>query len=200
MSTTAETLRSWEALRTCIVRGMITGGLIALVLVGQFSGGHVRNTVAQEGTPSANASAMPSGVSFEGLAFAQADALPPGPFELNLFRATLEPGAKNVLGPDPSYFLILMESGAMTFRVDAPGWVTRAVAGTPAAQMPSPAAAEEIAAGTEVTLGPGDVGLFAPNPNGADGEARNDGQEPAMALAVSVGPAGTGPEYATPAP
>lgn len=172
----------------------------ALVLIGLLFGGSFSTSLAQEGTPPAAQTGLPEGVSFDGLAFGLLDALPPGPFELSLFRATLEPRAKNILGPDPSYFLIFVESGAMTFRVDSPGWVARAVDGTPAAQMPSPAAPEEIAAGTEVALEQGDVGLFAPNPNGADGEARNDGQEPAVALVVSAGPAGTGPEYATPEP
>ncbi len=199
-TTSVDNRRTGEPRRRFVSRAAITGAMIPLVLVGLVAGGRISQTVAQEGTPPAGASGMPAGVTFDGLAFGLAGALPPGPFEMNLFRATLAPGAKNVLGPDPSYFLIFMESGAMTFRVDAPGWISRAVAGTPAAQMPSPAAPEEIAAGTEVTLGPADVGLFAPNPSGGNGEARNDGQEPAVSLVVSVGPAGTGPEYVTPAP
>jgi hypothetical protein len=58
------------------------------------------------------------------------------------------------------------------------------------------AAPEAVAAGAEFTLEPGDSAVFPPS---AAGEARNDGAEPATALAVFVAPPGEG-DAATPAP
>ncbi len=142
---------------------------------------------AQEGTPTGEEFAPPEGVTFEGLAFGLAEALPPGPTGLGLFRFRLEPGARIDLEPDPSYFLVSIESGAITFRVSEPVRVTRAVTGTPGAQTLGPdAPAEEVSAGTDVTLEQGDAALFPP---GAGGEARNDGQGSAVGLVMSVGPA-----------
>ncbi len=144
-------------------------------------------TVAQEGTPPADEFELPEGVTFEGLAFGLAEALPPGPTGLGLFRFRLEPGARLDLAPDPSYFLVSIESGAITFRVSEPVRVTRAMTGTPGAQTLGPdAPAEEVSAGTDVTLEQGDAALFPP---GAGGEARNDGQGSAVGLVMSVGPA-----------
>ena len=165
--------------------------VIAIILVGLFVVGHPMTTVAQEATPGADEFELPEGVTFEGLAFGVAEGLPAGATGLGLFRARLEPGARIDLDPDPAAFLIYVESGALTFRVDTPVQVTRAVAGTPAA-MGTEAAPEEIAAGTDVILQAGDAALFPPNPEGAPGEARNDGQEPAVALVVSAGPAEVG--------
>ena len=179
----------------------LLGSVVAIVLVGLLAAGQAADAAAQEGTPPADEFELPEGVSFEALAFGLAEAVPPGPTGLALFRARLEPGARIDLDPDPSYFMVYVEAGAITFRVETPVLVTRAVAGTPAAQGMSPAAPEEVAAGTEVTLEQGDAALFAPNPDGAPGEARNDGQEPAVALVVSAGPAGEGVAAAgTPAP
>ncbi len=158
---------------------------VAVALVGLFVAGRVP-TIAQEGTPPAEEFAPPEGVTFEGLAFGLAEALPPGPTGLGLFRFTLEPGARIDLEADPSYFLVSIESGAITFRVGEPVRVTRAVTGTPGAQTLGPdAPAEDVPAGTDVTLEQGDAALFPP---GAGGEARNDGQEPAVGLVVAVGP------------
>ena len=159
---------------------------VAVALVGLFVAGRLP-TIAQEATPPAEEFAPPEGVTFEGLAFGLAEALPPGPNGLALFRFRQEPGAGLDLEADPSYFLVSIESGAITFRVDEPVRVTRAVTGTPGAQSLGPdAPAEEVPAGTDITLEQGDAALFPP---GAGGEARNDGQELAVGLVVSVGPA-----------
>ncbi len=146
--------------------------------------------VAQEGTPPVDEFAPPEGVTFEGLAFGLAEALPPGPTGLGLFRFTLEPGARIDLESDPSYFMVSIETGAITFRVNEPVRVTRAVTGTPGAQTLGPdAPAEEIISpGTDFTLEAGDAVLLPPS-TGAPDEGRNDGQESAVLLVVSVGPA-----------
>ncbi len=160
---------------------------LVILLGGLVAGGVIGGTVAQEGTPPAEEFAPPEGVTFEGLAFGLAEALPPGPTGLGLFRFRQEPGARIDLEADPSYFLVSIETGAITFRVNEPVRVTRAVTGTPGAQTLGPdAPSEEVSAGTDVTLEQGDAALFPP---GAGGEARNDGQEPAVGLVVSVGPA-----------
>ena len=179
----------------------LLGSVVAIVLVGLLAAGQATDAVAQEGTPPADEFELPEGVSFEALAFGLAEAVPPGPTGLALFRARLEPGARIDLDPDPSYFMVYVEAGALTFRVDTPVRVTRAAAGTPAATGQGPEATpEEVAAGTEVTLRAGDAALFPPNPGGAAGEVRNDGQEPAVALVVSAGPAEGAGAAGTPAP
>ena len=183
-----------------MTRLALFGPVVAIILAGLLVAGRPVTTVAQEGTPAADEFELPEGVTFEGLAFGVAEALPPGATGLGLSRARLEPGARIDLDPDPGAFLVYVESGALTFRVDTPVQVTRAVAGTPAAMDPA-AAPEDVAAGTDVTLEQGDAALFPPNPGGAPGEARNDGQEPAVALVVFAGPAEDGgAATGTPAP
>ncbi len=89
----------------------------------------------------------------------------------------------------------------MAATVDAPwaisrsGSLTAAIATAEASGTFTPSD-EEIARGEEVTMGAGDAAFI---PGGVSDEVRNDGQEPAVALVVLVGPteAMTG---ATPAP
>ncbi len=152
--------------------------------------GSIVTTGAQEGTPPADDYEQPEGVMFEGLAFGLAEALPAGPTGLGLFRTTLEPGARIDVEAHPSYFLVSVQSGAVAYRVKTPVLVTRAVTGTPGAQTLGPdAPAEEIISpGTDFTLEAGDAVLLPPS-TGAPDEARNDGQESAVLLVVSVGPA-----------
>jgi hypothetical protein len=175
--------------------------IIVVLLAGLLAAGGARVSVAQEGTPPADEYAMPEGVTFDGLAFGTVAVTPAGEVDLGLYRSRLEPGASVGLGGGPSYYLISVESGTITFHVDAPALVTRAVTGTPAAQMPDQTAPEEAAAGTDVILEQGDAALFSPNPGGAGGEVRNDGQEPVMVLVVEARPAADGMSgAATPAP
>lgn len=175
--------------------------VLTLVLAGLLGGARVADSLAQEGTPPADAFAQPVGVTFDGLALGLIEALPSGQTGLGLFRTTLEPGAGTDLPPDPSYYLIYVEFGAVTFRVDAPARVSRVVDGTPAAQALGPAAAAEIAAGTDVMLEQGDAATFDPTTTGVPGEVRNDGQAPAVALVVSAGPAEESvPATGTPVP
>ena len=102
------------------------------------------------------------------------DEPPAGPLELGLVRFTSDPGSVFPgAEDDPSVDLILVESGMMTARIEAPVMIIRAT-GT-----------EEVAAGTEFTLGPGESFVWPPN---VFGETRNDGQEPAVTLVAFLVP------------
>jgi hypothetical protein len=80
-----------------------------------------------------------------------------------------EPPAGPVYGTadDASVGLNLVESGELTLRLEAAVTVTRTTG------------PEEVAAGTEFTLGPGESFIWPPN---VAGELRNDGPEPAVQL------------------
>jgi len=174
--------------------------LLVVVLAGLLIVGNASIAVAQEGTPPADEYAMPEGVTFDGLAFWTVAVAPADSADLGLYRSRLEPGASVGLEGNAAYYLIYVESGAITFHVDTVASVTRAVAGTPAAQSPNQMEPEEIAAGTDVSLNQGDVALFSPNPDAAPGEVRNDGQEPVTVLVVEAQPAvGSMIDAATPA-
>jgi hypothetical protein len=163
--------------------------ILAVLLAGLLAASNAGITFAQEGTPPADEYAMPEGVTFEGLAFGTVAVTPDGSADLGLYRSRLERGASVDLEADAGYYLIYVESGAITFHVDTMASVTRAVAGTPAAQAAGQTEPEEIAAGTEVVLNQGDAALFSPNPGAAPGKVRNDGQEPVTVLVVEAQPA-----------
>ncbi|MDQ3692613.1 MAG: cupin domain-containing protein [Chloroflexota bacterium] len=118
---------------------------------------------------------------FELLGISTATELPAAPADFVLVRFTIEPD-------DPSVALASVESRALTARVEAPIHVTRAALiaafATPGAgeEVTGP---EEVAAGTEFTLEAGDSAFFPPN---VEGEIRNDGEEPAVALVAIVAP------------
>ena len=98
---------------------------------------------------------------------------------LRLDWARLSPGASHVLPPDhPSPLLVALASGSLTVRSSAPFVVTRA-----ASNAPGTGAQEEIAAGTEITLGPGEAFVRPPN---SEQNLHNGGGEPAVALFASV--------------
>jgi hypothetical protein len=107
---------------------------------------------------------------------------PTGPLYFGLLRITVAPGSV-FTGPadDPSVGLNLVESGELTLRMEAAVTVTRATG------------PEEVAAGTEFTLGPGESFIWPPN---VAGELRNDGPEPAVQLLAYLFP--TEEEAATP--
>ena len=101
--------------------------------------------------------------------------------------------------------LVIIESGALTARVDEQSWtisrggaLQEAMSATDTAPDMS-GVLEEIAPGEEATL---EVGDAADVPGGINGEVRNTGQEHAEALIVIVGPEGMmmGMSEATPAP
>lgn len=114
---------------------------------------------------------------------------PAGPVYLGIMRFTTEPGSVFTGGADdPSAGLTLVESGSLTARLDEPVMITRTT-GT-----------EEIPAGTEFTIGPGESLISPPF---VEGEFRNDGQVPTVTLVVYVAPAeeeAATPMAGTPAP
>ncbi|MGH2618829.1 MAG: hypothetical protein ACRDJC_26675, partial [Thermomicrobiales bacterium] len=125
-------------------------------------------------------------VSAEPLGFGRAETLPSPPASMALVRFTFAPGSRFVFDPnDPAVALVYVESGALTLHVGAPLSVTRA------AMMATPETApfEAVAAGTEITLGPGDSAVFPPF---AAGELRNDGTGLAVALVANIVPEAVG--------
>ena len=93
---------------------------------------------------------------------------PAGPLHLGLLRFTSYPGSVlTTPEDDPTAALILVESGEVTLRLEGAVTITRTTG------------PEEVAAGTEITLGPGESFVWAPN---VAGELRIDGQEPAVTL------------------
>src|SRR5918993_5135698 len=157
-------------------RGSVVALLFTLVLAIGAGQGLSSGTQAQDATPPAEQQAgAPEGVSFVSLASGTIEVLSPGTANLVLGRVRLAPGATLPFDPtDPSVDLVFMGAGTLTFRVDAPMTVIRAVrTGTPVPTEP-----EEIPADTEFTLSDGDFALFPPN---AAGEVRNDATEDAVA-------------------
>lgn len=146
------------------------------------------NVAAQDATPAAGEGGAPAGVTFEPIAQAVVDQLPPAPADVFFLRLTLAPGASFPLNPaDPSLVLVGVESGTFSVRALTEVQVARVViAGTPVA-------AEVVAEGVEFTLSPGESAIFPPF---VAGEVRNDGQEPAVALVAGIEPIGA---LATPA-
>ena len=188
--------------RFSIVVPLLVVMLIGLVAVGRGS----LSTLAQEGTPGADAFEVPEGVTFTPLGFGTAQELPTAPADFFLLRFALDPGAGfPIEADDPSVGFVYVESGTITFRIEAPIQVVRAATiaafamlGPDESAVPAP---EQIAAGTEFTLAAGDSAVV---PGNTAGEIRNDGSAPAVALVTLVGPpedgeAGT-PMAGTPAP
>ncbi len=147
-------------------------GLLAAARLGPVS-------VAQEGTPPPGGFEIAPGVTAEALAFAA------GQEEPSLYRLTFAPGVTYLVAPSPAINLVYGEAGALIFTLDAPVTVTRAGA----TDMPG----EAVAADTAFTLAAGDYAVLPPL---VSGEVRNEGQEPASAVAAAIVPSGA----ATPAP
>ncbi len=100
---------------------------------------------------------------------------PAGPIFFGLLHITVAPGSVFTgLDDDPSVGLNLIESGELTVRIEAPVTVTRATG------------PEDVAAGTEFTLGPGESFIWPPN---VAGELRNDGPEPVVQVVAFLAPA-----------
>ena len=145
--------------------------------------------VAQEATPSADMQ-DPEGVTFEPLALTSGVTLP-SPADLIAVRLTVDPGA---LLPseasDPTGGMLIVESGTLTIRLDAAWSVSRsgsidtAIATAEATGTFTPPG-EQVASGEEATLTAGDAAYL---PGSVSGEIRNDGSEPAVALAVLMAP------------
>jgi quercetin dioxygenase-like cupin family protein len=163
--------------------------IIAVLLLG-FVALHAQSVaLAQEATPAADMA--PEGASFEPLGFAQGVTLP-SPADLLVARFRLDAGASFPLDPsDPTNTLVVVESGALTVRVDEIAWtVTRGAAlsevmAAPEGEGDFASVMEEVAMGAEATIAAGDVAYI---PGSVNGEVRNEGQEVAEALLFVVGP------------
>jgi hypothetical protein len=117
---------------------------------------------------------------------------PTGPVHFGLLRITVAPGSVFTgAADDPSVGLNLIESGELIVRLEAAATVIRTTG------------PEEVAAGAEFTLGPGESFIWPPN---VAGELRNDGPEPVVQVVAFVAPeaameeAAATPLVGTPAP
>jgi quercetin dioxygenase-like cupin family protein len=171
----------------------------AVVLLGIVALWGRPGAIAQEATP---ASVRIGGVAFEPVAFAPGLDLP-RPGDLFVGRAVLEPGGVvPIAASDPALGILLVESGTLTVRLDGPMTVTRGMGlgesmATAQATGDLGALMEAVAAGQAVTLEAGDAAYI---PAHVAGEIRNEGQEPAVRLAILVLPPADMTGDATPAP
>jgi hypothetical protein len=153
----------------------------ALALAG-LAGVSVASVVAQEATPG---TAGATGVTEETLISwtISADQLPEGDVEAVFYRLTLPPAASLPLLAGPfcgcpgekvkaGVGVEVVEAGTYMLRLDAPLTVVRA------------GAEDEVAAGTEVTLGPGDVARFPDY--AAPGEISSAGGDPVSVVGLAI--------------
>ena len=176
--------------------------VIVVMLLGGLALSVQPVAIAQEATPASEGGMDFEGITFEPLSFAfGADVATPA--DLVLVRIGFEPGA-SLPGDenDPSMALVLVESGTLTLQADGPVTVTRG-AGMGEAMATAEATGdfsrvvESVAAGEAVALETGDAAYLPAN---LTGDIRNDGQEPAVALAFLVAPAEGMMGGATPVP
>jgi quercetin dioxygenase-like cupin family protein len=174
-----------------LVPAMLLGGLAP----------HVQPVaLAQEATPAAD-EMMAEGFTYEQVTFASGIELT-SPLDLNVFRFGLEPGAAVPLEDSPGAGILLAEAGTLTVQADGPVTVTRG-AGMDEAMATAEATGdfsgmmESAAAGEVVTLEAGDAAYI---PGDVPGEIRNEGDEPASALAFVLYPSEGMMGAATPAP
>src|SRR5215207_332042 len=102
---------------------------VSLVVVVMLLGGFVLPgqlvAIAQEATPAVEGF-MPEGITFEPVAFATGLALP-APGAVSVARIGFDPGTGfPIVEEDPTYALAVVESGALTIRLDDTLIVTRA--------------------------------------------------------------------------
>lgn len=144
---------------------------------------------AQEATPVTEAPpvtedeivAGPDGIGFAFLGGAATNALPANPATLNLLRFTFAPRSGFALSPDdPATGFLYVETGTLSFRVDAPMIIFRAAA-TPAV----PGEVDQVAPGEVFTMSRGDATVFPPS---IPGETRNLSDEPASVLVLNIVP------------
>lgn len=151
--------------------------LIAVVIViAGWAGTAELDVAAQDATPAADNPG--TGVTVEEVAFAGIEEMPAAPALLRVVRYQFEPGASLVTDPAQQTIAVLyVEQGTLTIQLDDPVSVTGGEnEGTPVA---------EIAAGTEIELGPGRAIALPP---AVSGEIQNRGQEPAIVLASILEP------------
>ena len=170
-----------------LAAAFVAGGLALALVAGRAE------MSAQEATPEV---VLTGDITAEQTAFGIADALPPAPASIDLYRIEVPPGG-SISDPatttNPGLGAHVIESGTVTLRV-VTGDVTVTRAGNEATA--GALTREVVAAGTEVKLGPGDGFMQMPY---AASEARNDGTEPAVFLGILVFPQ-AGTTAATPLP
>ena len=157
-------------------RFIISSSLVFIVLFGLVAM-MGRRTHAQEpfATPGAGEFELVPGQIGRELTSGRLEEPPSGPLHLGLLRFTSYPGSVlTTPEDDPTAALILVESGEVTLRLEGAVTITRTTG------------PEEVAAGTEITLGPGESFVWAPY---VAGELRIDGQEPAVTLVAFLAPA-----------
>ena len=173
--------------------------VVGIVLLGVAAPGMHPVTGAQGVTPVPGIE--PEGVIFAPLAITSGVTLA-SPADLIALRLSIEPGAGVPLErSDPTGGMVIVESGTFPIRADAPWAVSRsgsiiAAIATAEATGTYPATDEQIGSGEEVTMGAGDAAYI---PGSVSGEICNDGDEPAVAIVVLVGPT-QGMTGATPTP
>jgi len=168
-------------------RAILLAGVV-LTLVGLSSPGPAPGTRAQGATPSPVELERAEGVIAREVARGYAAEVPPAPALFAIYRISFAPGAVYVgSAEDPRLGLTAIETGTLTVRLEGPSTLQRA------------AGPEAVPAGTEFTMGPGESHLW---PAHVAGEARNETQEPVVALTAYLVPeAGTAtPGAGTPAP
>src|SRR5215216_4368086 len=99
--------------------------VMAVILLGILALQTQPGAFAQEATPAVEGF-MPEGITFEAVAFATGLALP-APGEVAVSRIGFDPGTGFPIDEeDSTYALAVVESGALTIRLDRPLMVTRA--------------------------------------------------------------------------
>jgi quercetin dioxygenase-like cupin family protein len=172
--------------------------IVALVLAGLLVVGGQPAVIAQEATP-ASEEGM-EGLTYEAVTAAFGADLT-SPSDIFVARIGFEPGSGfPITADDPTVGLLIVESGTVTVQVDGDVSVTRGATfaeGATAAEESGDFASvmEAITPGEAVTLEAGDAAYI---PGNVDGEIRNDGDEPAVALTFVIIPPGGMMEEATP--
>ena len=147
-------------------------GIFVATGLGAVSSPGTRAREGGDSTPS------PSGVTFEPVAEGVAPPIA-APAGVQLEWARFAPGADYTIPPDDASLLLVVESGSLTVLSSVPLVVNRAATmNATEAEMQ-----EVIAAGTEITLAPGDSFVRSPD---SEQELRNGGGEPAVALIATV--------------
>ncbi len=132
-------------------------------------GGQGPGAVAQDGTPPPGGFEIAPGVT--------AEILPTSEDPPSLYRLHFAPDVTYPIGASPSLEIVYIESGALTFRVEAPVTVGQVgVTGAPG---------ENVDTGTEFTVVAGDYFVLPPF---VGGEVRNDGQETATVSVAGILP------------
>ena len=152
----------------------VLGAVLAVVLIVPLAAARLPGTDAQEATPAAGA-----GFTLEPLGGGPSTEAPG--LGLGQARVTFAPGfAETHRHVHPFDYVVVVESGSLAFTIEA-GTLLLTRAGAAA----TPTAAEAVAPGTEVTVGPGDS--FAGNRDVVWALERVVGDEPFVARVAFLG-------------